>query len=129
MGRIADMRNLGPVMERRLNEVGITSEEELRALGAVAAFARLRFADPRTSLNALHAMEAAIIGIPWQDLPKATKVRLWAELHGTGQGGGPADRTCGGAAGGDHGTWPESPAPQPPRSPSAADRTSRAKRR
>ncbi len=41
------MRNLGPVMERQLAEVGIASEEELRAAGSVEAFARLRFAFPR----------------------------------------------------------------------------------
>ncbi len=82
MGRISAMRNLGPVMERQLAEVGIDSEEALRTVGAVEAFARLRFAVPRISLNALHAMEAALLGIPWQDLPRETKDRLAAELGG-----------------------------------------------
>ncbi|MCZ8100303.1 MAG: TfoX/Sxy family protein [Burkholderiales bacterium] len=76
------MRNLGPVMERQLAEVGINSEEDLRAAGALEAYARLRFALPRVSLNALHAMEAAILGIPWQDLPRADKERLAAQLGG-----------------------------------------------
>jgi len=76
------MRNLGPVMERQLAEVGIGSEEDLRAVGAVEAYARLRFAFPRVSLNALHAMEAAMRGIPWQDLPRADKERLAAQLGG-----------------------------------------------
>ncbi len=86
MGRISAMRNLGPVMERQLAEVGIDSEEALRSVGAVEAYARLRFAFPRVSLNALHAMEAAILGIPWQDLPRADKDRLAAQLGPVGGG-------------------------------------------
>lgn len=80
MARISSMRNLGPVMERRLADVGIGGEADLRATGSVAAFVRLWFLDPRTSLNALHAMEAALLGIPWQDLPRARKAELLAEV-------------------------------------------------
>ena len=57
------MRNLGPVTRRRLAEIGITGMEQLSEVGSVQAFVRMRFVSPRgLSLNALHAMEAAILG-------------------------------------------------------------------
>jgi DNA transformation protein len=71
------MRNLGPVTERRLAEIGIYTEDDLRGIGAVAAYLRMRFVSPRSlSLNALHAMEAALLGCDWRDLDPGAKQRL-----------------------------------------------------
>jgi DNA transformation protein len=75
--RIGLMRNLGPVMERRLAEVGIMTEADLREAGAVAAYVRLCFHAPRPlSRTALHAMEASLRNMDWRDLPKAVKAEL-----------------------------------------------------
>ena len=40
MSRLRDLQGLGPKSEALLIEVGITTVEELRALGAVRAFIR-----------------------------------------------------------------------------------------
>ena len=75
------MRNLGPVTRRRLAEIGITGMEQLSEVGSVQAFVRMRFVSPRgLSLNALHAMEAAILGCDWRELPPETKRRLNAAV-------------------------------------------------
>ncbi len=74
---ISRMRNLGPVMERRLREIGISHEDDLRALGATAAYRRLRFAFGReVSVIALYAMEAALLDCDWRRLPPEVKARL-----------------------------------------------------
>lgn len=71
------MRNLGPKTARMLAEVGIETEEELRAIGAAEAYARLRFASERpVSLNALYAMHAALVDCDWRDIPVAVKAAL-----------------------------------------------------
>lgn len=68
-GRIRDMRNLGPATERMLAEVEIFSEEDLRRLGAVAAYRRLKFRfERRVSLNALYAMEGALTDRDWREI-------------------------------------------------------------
>jgi hypothetical protein len=55
---IAELRNLGPVTQRRLAEVGIATEAELRRVGAEEAWRRLRFAFGKdVTLNALYALE------------------------------------------------------------------------
>ncbi len=73
------MRNLGPVMEELLGGIEIRSQEDLRALGSVVAFARLRFRyDRQVTILALYAMEAALRGCDWRDLPPAVKADLRA---------------------------------------------------
>jgi DNA transformation protein len=73
------MRNLGPVTLQRLAEVGVETEEDLRRLGAAEAWRRLRFAFGKdVTLNALYAMEAALLGCDWRALPEETRRRLRA---------------------------------------------------
>ena len=77
---IDSLPNLGPATRRRLEEVGIATEAELLRLGAVEAYRRLKFRDPkRVSLNALYALEAAIRNTHWLHLPKEVKAALKVE--------------------------------------------------
>lgn len=77
MTRIRDLLNLGPVMENRLAEVDITTAEQLARIGVVEAYARLKFAfGAAITLNALYAMEAAIEGLDWRELPEERKREL-----------------------------------------------------
>lgn len=79
---IAAMRNLGPATARMLAEIDIRSEQDLRALGAVGAFARLRFACiPGLSLNALYAMHAALNDIHWRAMSADAKASLRSEVE------------------------------------------------
>ncbi|WP_448205890.1 TfoX/Sxy family protein [Azospirillum sp. sgz302134] len=73
--------NLGPYITRRLAEVGVESVEDLRALGAVEAYVRLKFQFGREiSLNALWAMDAALAGIDWRCLPDGRKSELKKQI-------------------------------------------------
>ena len=74
---LASLPNIGPQTVRLLADVGIGSETELRALGAVPAFVRLRFRFPRqVSMNALWALHGALTGRPWTTLTADEKDRL-----------------------------------------------------
>ena len=78
--RISDLPGLGPKSVAWLAEVGINTVSELREIGAVAAYRRLKHWNPRlVSLNALYALHAALEGIPWQAVDVETKDRLKAE--------------------------------------------------
>lgn len=73
----AKLKNIGPVTMARLAEVEIHSLADLRAIGAVAAYRRLKFRFPRdASLNALYALEAALLDCHWRDLPAGRKAEL-----------------------------------------------------
>ncbi|MEQ1929497.1 MAG: TfoX/Sxy family DNA transformation protein [Parvularculaceae bacterium] len=77
MTRVRDLLNLGPVMENRLAEVDITTAEQLARIGVVEAYARLKFAfGAAITLNALYAMDAALDGLDWRELPEERKTEL-----------------------------------------------------
>ena len=77
---IDTLPGIGPVTQSRLEEAGIRTVGELRAMGSVEAYRRLKFMLPRqVSLNALYALEAALRGCHWLDLPQDVKAALQQE--------------------------------------------------
>lgn len=75
--RIAEMRNLGAATAKMLAEVGVLREGDLRRIGAVDAYHRLKFRFGRqVTIIALYAMEAALRGCDWRSLDPETKERL-----------------------------------------------------
>jgi DNA transformation protein len=78
--RVGELHGIGPYMVRMLAEIDVHTVGALRQLGAVEAFARLRFiAGKRITLNALYAIDGALTGIDWRDIPPARKAALLAE--------------------------------------------------
>ncbi|TPK60556.1 TfoX/Sxy family protein [Mesorhizobium sp. B2-4-19] len=74
---IQDMRNLGPATARMLAEIDIIDDEDLRHLGSVEAYRRLKFRFGRhVTILALYAMEAALSDCDWRDLKPDTKAFL-----------------------------------------------------
>jgi len=71
-----NMRNLGPKSEEMLRKAGITSQVELRKLGAVRAFVKVKNSDARASLNLLWALEGALSDRPWQEVAKRDRLSL-----------------------------------------------------
>lgn len=77
---LEDMRNLGPATARMLKEADISDEDELRSVGAVVAYRRLKFRfGSQVTVIALYAMEAALRGCDWRMLDAETRDRLRAE--------------------------------------------------
>jgi DNA transformation protein len=78
----ASLRNLGPKTSGWLRDVGIVTMEDLEALGAAAAYVRLKAAFPhKVSLNALWGLQGALLGIRWNQLPETMKADLLAEVE------------------------------------------------
>lgn len=74
-----NLPNLGPQSHAMLAGAGIHSEEQLRRLGAVAAYARVKSSTPKASLNLLWALEGALTGEHWQLVAREHRTRLlWA---------------------------------------------------
>jgi DNA transformation protein len=59
-----------------LEAAGIRTVDELREIGSVGAFVRVRKVWPRASLNLLWALESAVTGIPWQDVARLHRTSL-----------------------------------------------------
>ena len=79
------MKNLGPKAVAALAEVGIDDEAELRAVGPVAAYRRLKQARPRAVTRVfLYALHGALTDTHWNELPAELKAALVAEAEGRG---------------------------------------------
>ena len=78
---VSSLRNLGPKSAMMLAEVGVRSVDELREIGAVKAYARVRQIRTRgASLNLLWSMAAGLEDRSWNDLSTDEKAALVAEL-------------------------------------------------
>jgi DNA transformation protein len=70
------IRNIGPKSMAWLRQTGVRTLEELQAVGALAAFVRIKRAGFRPSLNLLYALEGAILGCHWQEIPDSRRAEL-----------------------------------------------------
>lgn len=78
---LAALPNLGPKSAEMLLRAGISNLEQLRALGAVSAYLRVRQVAPTASLNLLWALEGALGGLPWQTVAREHRTSLLLALE------------------------------------------------
>lgn len=76
MGELSKLPNIGKVLEKQLNEVGINSIENLREIGSKKAWIKIKNLDESACLNRLCALEGAIRNIRWHDLDESIKKDL-----------------------------------------------------
>ncbi|HET6395214.1 MAG TPA: TfoX/Sxy family protein [Pseudoxanthomonas sp.] len=77
----AGLRNIGPKSAAWLRQVGLRTAEDLAAAGPVQAFLKVRRAGFKPSLNLLYALEGALAGSHWHDVPEPRRRQLLAELE------------------------------------------------
>lgn len=70
------LRNIGPKSAAWLRQVGLRTEEDLRAIGALEAFMRVKRAGFKPSLNLLYSLEGALLGCHWQEVPTERRSEL-----------------------------------------------------
>ena len=73
---ISSIRNLGPAMEAAFARVNIHTAEELRALGADAAYGRLLENGHRPHFIGYYVLVMGLQGRPWNDCKGAEKAAL-----------------------------------------------------
>jgi DNA transformation protein and related proteins len=70
------IRNIGPKSMAWLRQTGIRTLAELEAVGSLAAYVRIKRAGFKPSLNMLYALEGAILGCHWQEIPAERRSEL-----------------------------------------------------
>ncbi len=81
MGSLADLPNIGPIVAKQLNEVGITTYEQLRECGSKHAWLKLKALDPSACIHRLYALEGALRGVKKSQLPAEIKAELKEFYH------------------------------------------------
>ena len=76
---LIQLKNIGSKSARRLVEAGIESREQIADLGVVEVYRRLRQHYP-ASLTMLWALQGALLGLPYNQIPPEIKAVLLDEL-------------------------------------------------
>lgn len=76
MGELSRQPNIGKAVEEQLNQVGITTLEELKNIGAKQAWLKIQSIDPSACIHRLYALEGAIRGVKKAELPGEVKEDL-----------------------------------------------------
>ena len=76
---LANLKNLGAASVNILHAVGINSYDELRTIGAVGAYLRIKQRDIAVSKVMLYALQGALLDTHWNNLEPDLKQQLLEE--------------------------------------------------
>lgn len=76
MEQLSDLPNIGEEVARQLKEAGIENYEQLKKLGAEAAWLKIQEMDESACIHRLYALEGAIRRIKKSFLPEDRKAEL-----------------------------------------------------
>ena len=76
MGELSKLPNIGETVEEQLAQVGINTADELREIGAKAAWLKIQEIDESACIHRLMALEGAIQGIKKNMLSDEVKADL-----------------------------------------------------
>jgi DNA transformation protein len=76
------MKNMGPKSSAWLAAVGIHSLDDVARLGVVETYKRVKAAYPdKVTLNMLWGLQAALLDLPWNELPLDIKDELRKQVQ------------------------------------------------
>ena len=76
------MKNLGPKSSEWLASVGVQTLDDVARLGVVETYKCVKAAYPeKVTLNMLWGLQAALLDIPWNELPKDIKDELRRQVE------------------------------------------------
>ena len=76
MSELSKLPNIGKKVEEQLNQVGITTVDELIQIGSKTAWLKIQEIDKSACIHRLLALEGAILGVKKTMLPEEIKVSL-----------------------------------------------------
>lgn len=80
MAALTSIKNIGPAFAKSLTAVGITTAEELRAIGADAAYTMMLQNGTRPHFIGYYVLHMALQGRPWNDCKGEEKKALRAKF-------------------------------------------------
>ena len=70
MDDLTKLPNIGPTLAEKLNQIGISTFDQLVDAGSIDAVLRIGHSDMVACYNMLYALEGAILGVRWHGIPK-----------------------------------------------------------
>ncbi len=79
--KLLQLKNLGMASVNILHAIGVNTYADLKAMGAVEAYRRIKGRGINVSKVMLYALEGALLDTHWNDLDSDLKARLVAEAE------------------------------------------------
>lgn len=76
MGELSSLPNIGEVVEKQLNQVNITTYEQLKEIVSKQAWLKIKSIDASACINRLYSLEGAILKIKKSQLLPEKKAEL-----------------------------------------------------
>lgn len=76
---LIELKNLGAASVNILRAIGVNTYDDLKAMGSVQAYRRIKARGINVSKVMLYALEGALLDIHWKALPPDLKERLVEE--------------------------------------------------
>jgi len=76
MTELSAFKNIGKEIEQKLKSIDISTAEELKGIGSKEAYFRIKLKYPSACLVHLYALEGAISGMEYNQLPENVKQSL-----------------------------------------------------
>ncbi len=81
MGKLSELKNIGPVSEKILNSIDVYTLEDIIELTPVVIFHILKSRGCNVSLNLVYALQGAIMDLHYLELPEGIKTELKNEIE------------------------------------------------
>lgn len=74
--QLTDLPNIGATLAAELHKIGVENEWHLKKLGSVDSAVRISLAGRGACYSLLYALEGAIRGVRWHELPKKDREQI-----------------------------------------------------
>lgn len=78
---LSELTNFGPTSQQWLNAIGVHTKSDLVRLGSIHAYRLMKERGFNVTMNMVYAMEGAILGIRWDELPEKLKAELQVAVN------------------------------------------------
>lgn len=76
---LSHLKNIGPTIERRLNEIGVYTRADLERLGPAKAYQWICRSYPKQAIPVcyyLYSLQGALTGVHWDKVPERARSQL-----------------------------------------------------
>ena len=80
---LSDLKNIGPTIEKRLNEIGVYSKKDLQKVGVAKAYRKIKQKNPDRTIPVcyyLYSFQGALEGKHWNNISEKTKKNLLQKI-------------------------------------------------
>ena len=80
---LSSLKNIGATVEKRLNDIGVFSENDLKKMGAVKAYQKIKQKNPSKTIPVcyyLYSLQGALENRHWDDISQNTKNQLLGKI-------------------------------------------------